>query len=466
LKTNAGIKLKLAALGLAVGLMGPLIVVITLQAQKEAYAARERLSQVDTESFEVAERFRTELRKVNDKARLYASTEDPAAWEEFVRASAQFKTWMELQAPKLVSSQEQELLAHLDVAYKEYMHAAWALHKMMQSDQKTGISLSEYNNFFEHGRRLLDSEEALAKAHFASRGQFLERSNTTWRRLQISVFALVAMLLAFGLALAAVVYQDLIAPLRMRLVESEALAHRREKLAALGMLAAGVAHEIRNPLTALKTALFIQQKKLSPTSPGYSEGEVIQREVVRLERIVTEFLQFARPAKPEPAVIPADQPLREVQALLAPTLAHAGIEVMREAQADGMRILVDPAQIKQVLINLVQNAADSIGRNGKITLRVRSTRQQLNKGETEVAVLEVVDTGKGIAPEIENRLFDPFFTTKDHGTGLGLSIAARMVEINGGSLRYQTQLNHGSTFGVSFPIVTGNETGHLPEPAA
>jgi signal transduction histidine kinase len=330
----------------------------------------------------------------------------------------------------------------------------------MQGDHKTGLSVSEFNSFFEQGRHLVDSEEALSKAHFASRNLFLERSNATWRRLQLSVFALVALLLVFGLALAAVVYQDLIAPLRVRLVESEALAQRREKLAALGMLAAGVAHEIRNPLTALKTALFIQQKKLSPAAPGYSEGEVIQREVVRLEKIVTEFLQFARPAKPEPVVIFAEQPLKEVQALMTPTLNKSGIEIVREEQ-DGLRIEVDPAQVKQVLLNLIQNAADSIGQKGRITLRTRGARQRLGEAEADVVVLEVADNGKGIAPEIEERLFDPFFTTKDHGTGLGLSIAARMVEINGGHLRYETQLDRGSTFGIVFPRIKDSALAHV-----
>ena len=317
---SAGIKLRLAALGLAVGLIGPLIVLSTFQAQKKADEARERLSQVDTESFEVDQRFRLELRKVNDKARLYATTEDPAVWEEFISASTRFKVWMDSLASNLTSTQEKELMNQLEVAYTEYMRQAWALHNLTQSDHKTGLSVSEFNNFFEQGRHLVDSEDALARAHFGSRNEFMERSNTTWRRLQISVFALVALLLAFGLGLAAVVYQDLIAPLRIRLVESEALAHRREKLAALGMLAAGVAHEIRNPLTALKTALFIQQKKLPPGAPGHSEGEVIQREVVRLEKIVTEFLQFARPAKPERLLIAAEQPLKEVQGLLTPAL--------------------------------------------------------------------------------------------------------------------------------------------------
>jgi signal transduction histidine kinase len=439
---HAGIKLRLAALGLAVGLMGPLIVLITFQAQKKADDARARLSQIDTESFEIDQRFRSELRKVNDKARLYATTENPAVWEDFINASTRFKAWMGSQATNLASAQEKELMSQLDAAYSEYMRQAGALHNLMQGDHKTGLSVSEFNSFFEQGRHLVDSEEALSKAHFASRNLFLERSNATWRRLQLSVFALVALLLVFGLALAAVVYQDLIAPLRVRLVESEALAQRREKLAAL------------------KTALFIQQKKLSPAAPGYSEGEVIQREVVRLEKIVTEFLQFARPAKPEPVVIFAEQPLKEVQALMTPTLNKSGIEIVREEQ-DGLRIEVDPAQVKQVLLNLIQNAADSIGQKGRITLRTRGARQRLGEAEADVVVLEVADNGKGIAPEIEERLFDPFFTTKDHGTGLGLSIAARMVEINGGHLRYETQLDRGSTFGIVFPRIKDSALAHV-----
>jgi two-component system cell cycle sensor histidine kinase/response regulator CckA len=137
---------------------------------------------------------------------------------------------------------------------------------------------------------------------------------------------------------------------------------------------------------------------------------------------------------------------------LTPAFTKSGIEIVRDEQ-DGLCIEVDPAQIKQVLINLIQNAADSIGQQGRITLRTRGDRQKLGESEADVVVLEVADTGTGIAPEIEERLFDPFFTTKDHGTGLGLSIAARMVEINGGLLRYETQLNRGSTFGIVFPRV-------------
>jgi signal transduction histidine kinase len=91
---------------------------------------------------------------------------------------------------------------------------------------------------------------------------------------------------------------------------------------------------------------------------------------------------------------------------------------------------------------------------GTITLRARHDRKRLSNGEADVVILEVVDTGKGIPPEVEGRLFDPFFTTKDSGTGLGLSIAARIVERQGGSLQYQTRMNRGTTFGIVLPEAT------------
>jgi len=103
------------------------------------------------------------------------------------------------------------------------------------------------------------------------------------------------------------------------------------------------------------------------------------------------------------------------------------------------------------LINLVQNAADSIGEDGQIALQVRLDTKRLGESPTQVVILEVSDTGKGIPPEVEKRLFDPFFSTKESGTGLGLSIAARIVEKQGGALQYQTFLNRGTTFGIVLP---------------
>ena len=97
------------------------------------------------------------------------------------------------------------------------------------------------------------------------------------------------------------------------------------------------------------------------------------------------------------------------------------------------------------------SAAESICRDGTVTLRVRTGSKRLSEGPSEVVILEVADTGKGIPPQVEKRLFDPFFTTKDSGTGLGLSIAARIIEKHGGALQYQTQMNRGTTFGIVLP---------------
>jgi signal transduction histidine kinase len=148
--------------------------------------------------------------------------------------------------------------------------------------------------------------------------------------------------------------------------------------------------------------------------------------------------------------IPADQPLREVRALLGPDLEQRNIHLVLEDSA-AAPIRVDPQQIQQVLINLIQNAADSIGQNGQITLRARTELKHLGNRASPVVILEVADNGRGIPVEVQKRLFDPFFTTKESGTGLGLSIAARIVEKHGGALQYQTQVNHGTTFGLVLP---------------
>jgi signal transduction histidine kinase len=111
-----------------------------------------------------------------------------------------------------------------------------------------------------------------------------------------------------------------------------------------------------------------------------------------------------------------------------------------------------------VLINLIQNAADSIGHDGTITLRARLDSKRLTDHLTDVVVLEVTDTGRGIPPEVQKRLFDPFFSTKDSGTGLGLPIAARIVEKHGGALQYQTQVNHGTTFGIVLPRASDHDS--------
>ena len=139
-----------------------------------------------------------------------------------------------------------------------------------------------------------------------------------------------------------------------------------------------------------------------------------------------------------------------LQHLLGPQLEAAGLRWQIEAPPE-ILVRADPEQLGQVLINLLQNAADNTPRGGCITLRARTHQGRLPSGTAPGTVFEVTDTGKGIAPEVEKRLFDPFFSTKPTGSGLGLSIAARIVHQHGGTIQYRTSVGHGTTFTVILP---------------
>ena len=429
--------------------MGILIVLITFSSQREAEELRARLSTVDSESFGISEQFKDRLREVNTMRLRDAIEPTPATWEQFLKASHELDAWMEQEAPKLTTKPERDLLQQAKTAFDDYLQTVQRMHGQPQDTRLQAEARVEFN-VRSKSQHLFDLGQSLAKAHYESRNQLLHHANQTLTRLRLLVLALLGLLFVFAMALAALAYRDMIVPLRVKLVESQSLVERNEKLASLGLLAAGVAHEIRNPLTAIKAAVFIQQKKFKAGSQEHADAELVQREILRLERIVTQFLQFARPAEPHLVKTPANAPLKEVQTFLAPELARANIQLVVEDFAP-LQIQADSEQIKQVLINLVQNAADSIERNGTITLRARADRKELRAVQTNVVVLEVADTGKGIAPEVQKRLFDPFFTTKSTGTGLGLPIAASLVQKHGGALQYQTQLNRGTTFGIVLP---------------
>jgi len=258
-------------------------------------------------------------------------------------------------------------------------------------------------------------------------------------------------LLVMGAAAAVLVYQGLFRPLQERLRQSQRIIERQEKLSSLGVLAAGVAHEIRNPLTSIKVRLFTQQQLLKPGTEEHDDNVFLTEEITRLENIVKDFLAFARPGDPEFVSIKATQAMRELVPLLQPELRKSGIALKEEYLADP-NLKADLSQLKQVIINLVKNAADAIVRDGAITLRTRIETLGRGGAASARAILEVQDTGPGVPAEIQKRLFDPFFTTKASGTGLGLSIAARILEKHGGRLEYSTTPSRGATFRLVLPI--------------
>jgi signal transduction histidine kinase len=456
---SGAIKLRLAAFVLAMGIM---IVVIAATAHiswKRTGAVRERLTAIQFQSFQIANHFQHTILELNNVVLRYGMYRDPHDWVRFESVSKALDLWIDEQRPLLGTEAERKKLDVINAAYDDYLAAACRIEAKLRARTNGTAELTEIAEFEEQAQRIYSLGFELAEVHRASMDTFLESSKRSLTWLRYLLLGSLALLMLAGGGLAVVVYREMIAPLQVKLVENQAMLERQEKLASLGMLAAGVAHEIRNPLTAIKAWLFIQQKDLKPCTPEFDDAQIISNEITRLERIVKDVLMFARPSEPHLKTVPADQPLREVRALMAVQLEQANIQLL-VAEGLSAMVRIDPQQIQQVLINLVQNAAESIGRDGTVKLRAREvakspaiTRSLFQQDYEKAVILEVSDTGKGIPPEVEKRLFDPFFTTKEAGTGLGLAIAARIVEKHGGSLQYQTQVNRGTTFGIVLPKV-------------
>lgn len=272
-----------------------------------------------------------------------------------------------------------------------------------------------------------------------------------------SAFVRKSMLFAFlGAALAAVVYLGLFAPLREVVRRSRLLLERQEKLAALSTLVAGLAHEIRNPLNSISARLYTQAQDLPQPSEAFDDNRFIVEEIGRLDKIVKEFLRFARPGEPSFEVLSAAVPFRELAELMEAGLKKNRIGLETSYAAEPL-IRADRQQLKQALLNLARNAAEAVGQDGTITFRTRLARPGRGRPSPPEAVLEVADTGPGIPRKVQARLFDPFFTTKPAGTGLGLSISARIVEAHGGRLEYDTRPGSGSIFRVLLPVANPHE---------
>jgi signal transduction histidine kinase len=229
----------------------------------------------------------------------------------------------------------------------------------------------------------------------------------------------------------------------------QALAERDRRLAALGNLAAGVAHEIRNPLNALGMGLQRLRREWR-LAPGEDQAEfaryggVLQGEVHRLNDIVERFLVLARPPRLTLAPCPVAQHLEELLTLMREEARAKGIALETNLAVDGITARLDCAQTRQALLNLVVNALQAMSQTG--TLRLSAAAQD---GMLEVTI---ADTGPGIPPAQLDRIFEPYFTTKEGGTGLGLPLAQRIIEAHEGRICVDSQVGVGTTVHVWLPL--------------
>ena len=220
---------------------------------------------------------------------------------------------------------------------------------------------------------------------------------------------------------------------------------RAEHFATLGELAAGLAHEIRNPLAGIAGVLDIASRDLSDTSPARNVMEDAKQEAVQINRILTELLDTARPKPPQFRLLDIVGTAEHAVMFARQQAITKRIQIEFEVKEALPLVEHDPGQINQVLLNLLLNAIQSMDKPGTIRVVLQQT-------EDDLVAITVNDEGRGIPPEQLTNIFRPFYTTKGHGTGLGLSLARRMVESHGGTIGVQSTLGQGTRFTVELPV--------------
>lgn len=244
-------------------------------------------------------------------------------------------------------------------------------------------------------------------------------------------------------------FNDMVAQLKASREEIHRLHQtqmsRAEHFATLGELAAGLAHEIRNPLAGIAGVLDIASRDLPDTSPARNVMEDAKQEAVQINRILTELLDTARPKPPQFRVTDIVSTAEHAVMFARQQAVTKRINIEFEVKDALPLVEHDPGQINQVLLNLLLNAIQSMDKPGIVRVVLRQLDEDL-------VSITVTDQGKGIATEHLPNIFRPFFTTKGHGTGLGLSLARRMVESHGGTIEVASALEQGTVFTVVLPI--------------
>lgn len=226
---------------------------------------------------------------------------------------------------------------------------------------------------------------------------------------------------------------------------------QQEKLASIGRLSAGVAHEINNPLTTILTTAMLLQEDLDPADPNYGELETITKETLRCRKIVTSLLDFARQSPPARKKCNVNEIVKESVVLTKKQAAFKDVTLSCELDESTPDLYLDKGQIQQSIINLIINAIEATEAGGSIWVTTAFKRYQ------ERVDISVSDTGKGISENDLGRVFDPFFTTKENGNGLGLAITHGIIEQHNGSIDVFSKLDRGTIFTIKFPLKSGED---------
>jgi signal transduction histidine kinase len=239
-----------------------------------------------------------------------------------------------------------------------------------------------------------------------------------------------------------------------RIVDVEEQLRQNEKLSALGLLAAEVAHEIRNPLTVMKLLYHSLDLKFPTSDPRAKDVRIIEAKIEHMNKIVEQILDFARTTEPRLASVNLNDLIDELGLLVRHKLANQNIRLLRDLQSDLPLVMGDAPQLEQAFLNLILNAAEAMPEGGTLTISSREIREPRSSPHPTHIVVEFKDTGKGMTQEMQQHAFTAVLsTTKAKGTGLGLAIVGRIIETHRSTIRIKSKIGRGTSIIIILPII-------------
>lgn len=228
--------------------------------------------------------------------------------------------------------------------------------------------------------------------------------------------------------------------------------YHADRMAIMGQLAAGAAHEIRNPLTSIRSTIQYLKREITDPEKSRMVSNLIG-EVDRINDIIQGLLSFSKPVPPQTERIDLDAVIRQTLQLISNNAGKKNIRIAYSLNTNKNRIEADPAQLKQVFLNILINAIQATGNDGEISISVEDNEssEAIPHAISEEVYIVITDNGTGIAPENIDKIFDPFYTTKDDGTGLGLSISYGIINRHGGDIKIKSKVGEGTTVIISLP---------------
>ena len=412
--------------------------------------------------------------------------------EQLPELEERFHYWLGEARATANTSKEHRTLDQLEGVYRMYDAERAHVIALYDAGDEAQARQALLHEVYELYQQAYDLCEAFIDANFRYVTRSVESATRQMRRSAILSSSAIALTLALGIALLWLFFAGVLFPLRRMIADAQGFAggagasengsgdelhaigvylrmlmsdmaktrtsledsrarlSAAEKLASVGRLATSIAHEIRNPLTAVKMWLFSIRSGVSGDVDVERKLDIVSEEINRLEEIVHDFLDFSRPAPLKLERHDLGGIIHRTLDLLACRFEDRGLPLHCRLPDKPVSVTVDGAQLQQVLINLVNNAIDASADGGEIHVELGADRDAEGRA---IGVVRVRDTGAGIPDDVRDRIFDPFFTTKEDGTGLGLSIAAQIMARHQGRLLLESTSDSGTTFSICVPAV-------------